>query len=84
MTPAMTTPTTATRNTMRATPSRKSTAIRRRHWKYIDDKPQLYDLSKDPGETENLAAAEPEKLAEMVARWRAERKRLGIVLPGDL
>jgi arylsulfatase A-like enzyme len=30
-----------------------------------DDRPQLYDLSKDLGETNNLAESEPERAAEM-------------------
>ena len=45
--------------------SRKSTAIRRNHWKYIDKEPQLYDLSKDPGETRNLIDVFPETAQEM-------------------
>ena len=32
-----------------------------------DPQPQLYDLSKDPGETNNLAAQEPERLKAMLA-----------------
>jgi arylsulfatase A-like enzyme len=31
----------------------------------IDDQPQLYDLDKDPGEKNNLAAAHPEKVKEL-------------------
>jgi len=56
-------------------------ALRRGSWKYIaapgsggwgkggdQSQPvQLYDLSEDLGETRNLAAAQPEKLAEMQA-----------------
>lgn len=45
---------------------------------------QLFDLEVDPGEVNDLAAAEPEKYAQMIALWRTERKRLGIVLPEDL
>jgi arylsulfatase A-like enzyme len=37
-------------------------------WKYIPTQPaQLYDLSSDLGETKNLAAAMPDKVAEMKA-----------------
>lgn len=32
---------------------------------------QLYNLASDPGEAENLAAADPAKLAELDAAWRA-------------
>jgi len=31
----------------------------------IDEQPQLYDLDKDPGEKNNLAAAHPEKVKEL-------------------
>jgi arylsulfatase A-like enzyme len=43
----------------------RSLAIRRNNWKYIDEKPQLYDLSKDPGETENLLNKFPEIAKDM-------------------
>ena len=37
-------------------------------WKYIATQPaQLYDLGKDIGETRNLAAEQPERVAEMKA-----------------
>jgi len=41
----------------------------------VPAKEELYDLAADPGETKNLAAARPEKLAELKAaftRWQAE------------
>jgi arylsulfatase A-like enzyme len=44
-------------------------AVRLGDWKYIEfywsKKPELYDLSSDPGEKANLAAGKPEKAAEM-------------------
>ena len=41
-------------------------------WKLIDTaKPQLYRLDVDPAETENLAAAHPEKVGELRAELRA-------------
>ena len=65
--------------------------VRKGNWKLVNLDPpfdeaglELFDLETDPGETVNLAEAEPEKMAEMIALWRAERKKLGIVLPGDL
>jgi arylsulfatase A-like enzyme len=45
--------------------SGKSSAIRRHQWKYIDREPQLYDLSKDPGETRNLIDTFPETARDM-------------------
>lgn len=38
-----------------------------------DEAPQLYDLEQDPGETENLAAQDPERVARMAERLRALR-----------
>ena len=33
-----------------------------------DSAPQLYDLSRDPGETRNLAQEQPDRVKEMQAR----------------
>jgi arylsulfatase len=41
---------------------------------------ELFDLRSDPAETTNLAAAEPERLRDMIARWYAEAERY-CVLP---
>jgi arylsulfatase len=43
---------------------------------------ELYDLSVDPSECVDLASAEPERLASMVALWWEEAERHG-VLPLD-
>lgn len=45
---------------------------------------ELFDLQADPGETINLAESQPEKFQGMLELWRAERARLGIVVPADL
>jgi arylsulfatase A-like enzyme len=45
---------------------------------------ELFNLALDPGEVSDLAEVEPEKLADLIALWRVERKRLGIILPEDL
>jgi arylsulfatase A-like enzyme len=44
----------------------------------------LYNVVNDPGETTDLSAMEPERRTALIALWRAERRKLGIVLPEDL
>jgi len=51
---------------------------------FDEDYFELFDLSVDPGETNNLADSEPEKLVELIALWREQREELGIILPEDL
>ena len=57
-------------------------AIRRGPWKLVrwgfnetrdpdETWPKLYDLAADPGESRDLAAAEPERVTELEAAWRA-------------
>jgi arylsulfatase A-like enzyme len=65
--------------------------LRQGDWKISNlDKPfdeskfELFDLKSDPGESNNLADEEPEKLEELIGLWRVERKKLGIILPEDL
>ena len=41
----------------------------------------LFDLVKDPGETNDLAQAQPDKLRELVQDWEAYAKRNGVILP---
>lgn len=49
-------------------------------WKYIqssDDHHELYDLSRDPGETDNLIASQPEvaaRLARQLDQWLVSRR----------
>ena len=38
-------------------------------WDFSSQKWELYDLSKDKTETNNLAASNPEKLAEMIEKY---------------
>ena len=37
---------------------------------------ELYDLSKDRGETQNLAAEKPEKLEELIKLWQVQRSEI--------
>jgi arylsulfatase A-like enzyme len=65
--------------------------IRRGPWKLTSLEPpfdesafELFDLEADPGETTDLAEARPDVFREMLALWRSERARLGIVLPNEM
>lgn len=65
--------------------------IRRGKWKLVNLEPpfdesnfQLFDMEADPGETNDLHQREPKRFTEMLRLWRAERLRLGILLPSDL
>ncbi|KAK2871923.1 hypothetical protein FQN49_002700 [Arthroderma sp. PD_2] len=61
-------------------------AVRKGDWKalliqkpYGPGKWQLYKLSADPGETNDLGALFPEKLAELVVEWDKYEKEVGVV-----
>jgi arylsulfatase len=65
--------------------------LRQGRWKLANLEPpfsesrfELFDIEADPGETTNLAAAEPDRFTALIRLWREQRKRLGIVLPEDL
>ncbi len=65
--------------------------LRQGPWKIVtldapfdESKFELFNVVNDPGETTDLAAANPEKFDELIQLWRSERRRLGIVLPRDL
>ena len=62
-------------------------AVRRGNWKALllppPDGPgvwQLYDLTADPGETNDLAEAEPDRLAGLVADWNAYVEETGVLI----
>jgi len=42
---------------------------------------QLYDLSRDRGETTDLAAQYPDKVGELIGEWRAYVDRVGVKQP---
>lgn len=62
-----------------------ATAVRRGDWKLIrwfeDDKWELYNLAEDLGETKNLAATHPEKVAELKAEMERLHKATGSLDP---
>jgi arylsulfatase len=65
--------------------------VRQGRWKLVNLEPpfdesefQLFDIEADPGETTDLAAAEPDRFAAMIQLWRQQRIELGIILPSDL
>ena len=44
-----------------------------------DGKWHLYDLAKDPGEVNDLSSSEPERLAAMIADYKAYVKNVGVL-----
>lgn len=65
--------------------------LRQGDWKIANLEPpfdeddfELFDLSVDPGEVDNLAESHSEKYEQLLELWRSERKKLGIILPQDL
>ena len=61
-------------------------AIRKANWKAVfipkpkgPERWQLYDLGKDPGETQDLAEEGPEKLEELLAHWEDYVRECGVV-----
>jgi arylsulfatase A-like enzyme len=61
------------------------TALRHGNWKLVrlgkrlgvgKAKWELYDLSKDLSETNDLAATEPERLAELVKIWEKRNAKM--------
>lgn len=65
--------------------------VRQGRWKIVttngpfdESNFELFDVVADPGETNNLAEAEPEVFAGLLEIWRTGRRELGIILPEDL
>lgn len=65
--------------------------LRQGDWKIVnldgpfeESKFELFNLARDPGETTDLAEAEPEHYERLIELWRQERRSLGIILPADL
>ncbi|MBU2134969.1 MAG: arylsulfatase [Alphaproteobacteria bacterium] len=60
----------------------KAVARHQKGASFDDDRWELYDLEADASECDDLAEAEPERLAQLVALWWQEAERHG-VLPLD-
>lgn len=58
-------------------------AVRMENWKLVAKGKkgpwELYDISKDRSELENLASANPEKIKQMSAMWEAYAKRANVI-----
>ena len=50
---------------------------------YGNGKWELYDVSKDPGETRDLSLQDPELLQRLTAEWDMYAARVGVVFPPD-
>jgi arylsulfatase A-like enzyme len=60
-------------------------AVRQGPWKLLlapDGTPALFDLSRDVGEKQNLAAAEPARVQALTARWQAWHAQMPPPAPG--
>ena len=64
---------------------RPGSAVRAGRWKLIEwageEHADLYDLAADPGETTDLSAREPERVAALRARLAAWREEVGARMP---
>lgn len=63
-----------------------SRALRQGDWKITDigdGRWHLFNLAADPGETRDLAATNPAKLAELARLWDAYAKANNIVIPNE-
>ncbi len=59
-------------------------AIRQGDWKIValaDGEWQLFNLAEDPGETRDLAAAQPARLKRLIAAWNDYARQTGVILP---
>lgn len=61
-----------------------SRALRQGDWKITDigdGQWRLFNIAGDPGETNDLASAQPERLKQLVAAWDAYARDVGVILP---
>lgn len=60
--------------------------LRQGDWKLVDNGDgqwQLFDLASDPGETRDLAAEQPQRLAALAKAWDDYAKDVGVILPDN-
>lgn len=61
-----------------------SRSLRKGDWKITDTgdgRWRLFHIATDPGETDDLAAREPARLAELEADWQRYASEVGVVVP---
>ena len=63
-------------------------AVRRGDWKLLwvagpngDDRWMLFNISEDPGETNDLSSSHPQKLNEMIGLWSVYASENNVILP---
>jgi arylsulfatase A-like enzyme len=59
-------------------------ALRQGDWKIVDIGDgtwRLFDIAKDPGETRDLAAREPARVAALTRAWQAYAGDVGVIIP---
>lgn len=63
-----------------------SRSIRQGDWKVTDlgdGQWRLFNVAEDSGETHDLAATEPDRFKELIARWDTYAKEVGVILPSQ-
>jgi arylsulfatase len=61
-----------------------SRSLRQGDWKVTDISDgvwHLYNVARDPGETEDLSSQQPARKAALVAAWEAYAKDVGVIMP---
>lgn len=64
-----------------------SRALRQGDWKITDigsGEWQLFNIADDPGETRDLSAEQPQRLADLVAAWDIYARDVGVIIPDQM